>query len=136
MAIGQVLGQLFKVGLQVGTSFLGSQLAAKQEKAQVKAFLQRRLTQPMNGGGNVPVDFHDQQLQKAIEGGSATVPAWHGAVHRTGKRRRTNYANTKALNRALRRAEGFVRLVKRTEKMRRRIAPPSPRRSTTRKAVC
>jgi hypothetical protein len=46
------------------------------------------------------------------------------------KRRRMNPLNPRALTRALRRAEGFVKIVKRTEKALRRVSPPKKSRRT------
>lgn len=120
----------------IGTSFLGSQLANKQMKAASKRLArtgrprgiidaQGRAVRPpvRSTPGKIPLDFHKVQLKKAAALGAAT-PAGLLMLEAPKKRRRVDLGNTKALTRALRRAEGWSKLVKRTEKALRRISPP------------
>jgi hypothetical protein len=113
--------------LGVGSQFLNFELQQKAAKQAIKANLTSGAV--LGGFGKPLPDVAERlptpgQVKRAkIATRAAEIAA--GAPRK--KRRRTNYANTRALSRALRRAEGFVRLIKRTEKMRRRIAPPSRR---------
>lgn len=50
-------------------------------------------------------------------------PALTGATVGFRKRRRTNPTNVRALQRALRRVEGFIRIEKRVDKILRKVAP-------------
>jgi len=52
------------------------------------------------------------------------------------KRRRMNYCNSKALMRATRRMNGYMKQHKKVEQALRRACPPSVRRKTTARKVC
>jgi hypothetical protein len=60
--------------------------------------------------GQVPVAGLGGAVQRVLPGGQT------GFVEVGRRRRRTNFANPKALNRAIRRVEGFGRLVQRSKK--------------------
>jgi hypothetical protein len=114
----------------VGSQFLNFELQQKAAKQNMKAALTSGAV--LGGFGKPLPDVAERlptpgQVKRAKISTRAAEIAAAGGVPK--KRRRTNYANTRALTRALRRAEGFVRLVKRTEKMRRKLAPPSRKSS-------
>lgn len=136
------LSTLFKVG----GGFLTAQLQAKQNKQLAKSIARRAPTGLFNKvPGDLPRRTPTQvigppipsagQIRGVLGPGSA-VPPWHAAVHAGlgRKRRRMNHTNFSALKRALRRVEGFTKVVKRAEKSLRKIAPPR-RSSSTRKLI-
>ena len=149
------LSGLLSVGLDVGRSFLGSKLAQKRQKSAARNQAKRGVTNAQGqsvrqitghvrrdtplGPVSVPSNVSTRDLERAMKLGSSAIPPWHAAVHQIqrGRRRRMNVGNTKALTRALRRAEGWVKLTKRTEKALRRISPPRKSRSApARREIC
>ena len=145
------LSTLFSTGLKVATGFLGGQLQAKQLKKVRRSQAKRgvigptgqservRLGKQRTIGPPLPPGMRNKEFEKAVALGATAIPAWHALTHASGqsRRRRMNVTNVKALTRALRRAEGFTKLVKRTEKAIRRISPPRKSRSApARREIC
>jgi hypothetical protein len=135
---------LVTIGREVGTAYLANQISEKRNKSEARAAAQAArtpLTTSQNGGGGIQTP----RGRVRVTGGAALPLTFstHAQIHERGlapvyggrRRRRMNYGNTKALTRALRRAEGFTRLVKRTEKAIRRISPTRRSRTVTKK-VC